>query len=122
MGKMREFAEGIREVTRDRKYDPTVPDKTLSGPSEEVTQMVHTVLTREDTRRETDALFVNAPASRRMNRGEVEKLFVQGKGAQTMSPDLQKTASCRTEAFFDGQEYLTEAQRLFPELLQVAGS
>ncbi|TXH11759.1 MAG: hypothetical protein E6R04_00565 [Spirochaetes bacterium] len=103
---------------------------------EELNFMKHVRLTREDTRRDTNALFENVPQSRKRDQDLMNKLFVQAPGAQTMADNLLKMASASEQEFerfekikiaynvhhfFESGAHLTEAQRRFPELLKVAG-
>jgi hypothetical protein len=94
--------------------------------AEEVAELKAKVLTREDVRRETHALFSNADAAQKRDRKVVEKLFVQAPGAVT-APTLAKTASqfsktAAVDAWFseNGHLFQTEAQRRFPELMKVS--
>lgn len=103
--------------------------KDLMGPKphlEPLYQATRQILTREETRAETDTLFENAKSSRKGHRATVEKLFVQTPGAETMTPALQKESAAKnTLAYFEkvaGQANLTEAQRRYPELLKVSSA
>ncbi len=100
---------------------------------EEMNFIKHVRLTRDDTRRDANALFSKAHQSRDRDRKLVEKLFVQAPGSVTMAPNLQKEASAEqweqfekvkvaynVHAFFESGAHLTPAQRRFPELLKVA--
>ncbi len=109
---------------------------------EEVARVHRVVMTREETRAQTDDLFENAKKSREDGRKTVNKLFLQAPASITMAPILQKEKVAaalandmeklaqietiemapRVLAFFEKKAYLTEAQRRFPELLKVAGT
>lgn len=114
-------------------------NKISSHDSEEVARVGRTVMTRAETRAQADDLFTDAKKYRKMDREKLEKLFIQMPGAETMSPMLVKTSAAtfatgmlqaidkekRASAsavysFFENQEWLTDAQRRFPELLKVA--
>lgn len=92
---------------------------------EELAQLQHIVLTRNDTRAEADLLF-GGPAKdmRQTDRKLLEKLFIQTPASVTMAPNLQKTASItpRVDALFEKLSAPTDAQRRYPELLKVADS
>ena len=92
---------------------------------EELAQLQHIVLTREDTRAEADLLF-GGPAKdmRKTDRKLLEKLFIQTPASVTMAPNLQKTASItpRVDAFFEKLSAPTDAQRRYPELMKVSAA
>lgn len=122
----------------------------IEDTGDEARERFHMMLsTREETRAETDSLFVNAKPSRARDRAVVKKHFVQAPAAITMAPTLQaeppkevpkqegpdlsasygspvKTASVapRVDEWFEKNSsvFLSEAQRRFPELLKVAGN
>jgi hypothetical protein len=90
---------------------------------------------RQDTRRDADALFKTAPQNRERDIKLMNKLFVQAPGAITMADNLLKNASAEefekfekmkiaynVYAFFDGGFHYSPAQRRYPELLKVAKS
>lgn len=91
---------------------------------EEIARLKTIVLNRADTRAQTNTLFESAKASRELDRQQMYSLFLQAAGAETMAPGLQKEASptSHIDAFFQklaSDDNLTEAQRRFPELLQI---
>jgi len=81
------------------------------------------VLSREDTRAQTDVLFNRAKETRQSDRALLEYLFFQTPASQTMAPNLQKEASVtkNVEAFFE-KVGKSEAQKRYPELLKAAGT
>lgn len=106
-----------------KKASPVLTDKEKNKADDDLNLMTRQVLTRAETRAEAEALFGATGEASRKARGQMEKLFIQTPGAETMAPLLSKTAS--VEKFFDQLEKtagMTEAQRRFPELLKVAGS
>lgn len=121
-----------RSLLSEAAY-PSVSNKERIRAEEDLRHMTRTVLTRAETRAEAEQLFGQMGESSRKSRKTIEKLFVQAPGAETMSPQLAKTASTKTasvtanlEAFFEKNasafDGLTDAQRRFPELLKVASS
>jgi hypothetical protein len=65
-----------------------------NGGEEELEQLQRIVLTRNDTRAAADVLFgAPAAAARKVDRGLLEKLFVQTPAAVVMAPNLQKTSA-----------------------------
>lgn len=111
-------------------------ESVANAGDEEFNFMKHVRLTREDTRRDTNALFQNAPQNRKRDQDLMNKLFIQTPAAQTMSDNLLKMSSVTEEQFavfekikvaynvhhfFESGAHLSEAQRRFPELLKVAG-
>lgn len=96
---------------------------------EEVARAKTIILNRASTRGQTDELFESAKENRLLNRKTIYQLFIQAAAAETMAPDLQKEASVQAssvtlhvDSFFSktaSDENLDEAQRRFPELLQV---
>lgn len=123
----------------------------IEDTGDEARERFHMMLsTREETRAETDSLFVNAKPSRARDRAVMKKHFVQAPAAITMAPTLQaeppkeppkeeeqgphpsygnpvsKTASVapRVDEWFEKNSsvFLSDAQRRFPELLKVAGN
>lgn len=114
---------------------------------EELEQFKHIVLTREDNRKLIEGLFNNSPmAGHNRDKQLMKKLFVQAPAAVTMSPQLQPTPPdsaftqkddklvgaglgklpsgkpfrkiSHVQEFFDSGRHLTDAQKLYPELLQ----
>ena len=100
---------------------------------EEMNFIKHVRQTRDDTRRDANALFSKAHQTRERDRKLMDKLFSQFPGAQVMAHNLLKEASAEqfeafekvkiaynVHAFFESGAHLTPAQRRFPELLKVA--
>lgn len=82
------------------------------------------IATRAETRAKLLDLFGDLPSrASRAERHNLEELLIQTPASQSMSPMLQKESIAKnTISYFDNYEYLTEAQRNFPELLKVSSS
>lgn len=104
----------------------TTKTAAASPTTEPLDRMQRMVMTREDTRRQADALFESGPDVRKKDRALMEKLFVQTPAAMTMAFNLQKKASITShvDAVLEklAQPQLTEAQQRYPELLKVASN
>lgn len=101
---------------------------------EEVNFLKHVRLTRADTRKAANELFVSAPQNRERDQALMRKLLVQAPGAMTMSDGLlPKMASSEDVEqfekvkvaynvwhFFESGAHLDAAQRRFPELTKVS--
>lgn len=136
--------EGSKNALRKYNYEDAVGRLAFKKESmnkeavgnigeEEMNFVKHVRLTREDTRRDANALFSKAHQSRERDRKLVEKLFLQAPGAVTMAPNLQKEAfveqwehfekikvAYNVHHFFESGAHMTPAQRRFPELMKVA--
>ncbi len=98
--------------------------KNASGGNDEILSRVHRmVMSREEAKAYVDNLFNNAKSARKKDVADMERLLVQTPGAQVQSPNLLKEAVAKNVSeFFEKKAYLTQAQRLFPELLKVANT
>ena len=90
--------------------------------AEELAQTDMKVLTRARTRAEAELLFSQSNAASAKAQRQVDGLFVQSQGAETMSPMLSKTAAI--DEFFEklAEQQPTQAQRRYPELLKAASA
>lgn len=128
------FSDRMNAKTEFLKNSSAMDKEAVGNIGEEEMSFIkHVRLTRDDTRRDANALFTKAHQSRDRDRKLVEKLFVQAPGAVTMAPNLQKEASAEqweqfekikvaynVHHFFESGAHMTAAQRRFPELLKVA--
>ena len=93
---------------------------------EELARFKQIVLTRNLTRAQAETLFTHANQAKAQAQRKVDGLFVQAKGAETMSPMLAKTASvtANVDEFFAklAEANVSSAQKRYPELLKASAA
>lgn len=97
--------------------------KEAVSDAETATRVKRLLLSREEQKNMVDTLFNHSHESRKTARGTVDKLFVQADASQNQHPFMQKEAVAKNVTeFFEKKAHLTQAQRLFPELLKVGAT
>lgn len=97
--------------------------KKTAGNDEMLSRVHRMVLSRDEAKAYVDNLFNNAKSARKKDVADMERLLVQTPGAQIQTPNLQKEAVAKNVTeFFEKKAYMTQAQRLFPELLKAANT
>jgi len=84
----------------------------MASDLESLYQATRQILTRAETKAEADVLFNHSKDSRKKDRRQLEKLFVQTDGAETMAPNLQKEAKELTQA---GRNKVKGSNFVFPD-------
>jgi hypothetical protein len=92
---------------------------------EEIARASHMVLSRETARAQADAMFDNSTGNRERDAKLLKKLFVQTPGAQSQSTAVKTASAPNVDRALEKIAHdmtLTEAQRRYPELLEVRRS
>lgn len=89
--------------------------------AEETSRIKNQFFTRTDKKAAADVLFANAKKARELERGFLDKLFIQAGGAETRAMLTKEAMAPNVTRFFEKRAFLTDAQKRFPELLKVAG-